>query len=396
MKRSFSNDELRTVGLLAAGSGTIAAAYGLVRLAYGLFLPDVQSALGFSEATAGLISAGASVMYCLGAVVGFFLASRQPRGLIVAAALSASLGAAGMAAAYQTGVFATFAVVSSAGGGLASPGLVTIVRRNVAGRNNNRSQAIVNAGTGPGLVGAGVLALILLPNWRLAWFLVSACTLAVAAAVLLLDRGPQRDGEEGPRNGPLVPPRSWFAAHRQVIVAAVLLGIASAAVWNYGRTLLVHAGVDDQVSIMAWVALGLGGTAAINTARWISDLLPRTAWSITTMTVAAASVVLGLAPNSPIAALVACAAFGWGYTAGTGALIAWTTRIDAARAAAGTSLLFVILVLGQALGAAAIGLLISFAGFVVAFLAAAAIAILAAAPPFSKRRVADRPDLPVP
>lgn len=155
-----------------------------------------------------------------------------------------------MAAAYQTAVFAGFAIVSSAGAGVASPGLVTIVRRNVSSEGNNRSQAIVNAGTGTGLVGPGILALILLPNWRLAWFLAAASTLVIVSAVLLLDRRPQRGGREGEPTGPLVPPRSWFAAHRHVILAAVLLGIASAAVWNYGRTLLVHAGVNDQVSIV--------------------------------------------------------------------------------------------------------------------------------------------------
>jgi predicted MFS family arabinose efflux permease len=300
-----------------------------------------------------------------------------------------------MAGSYQTAAFATFAIVSSAGAGLASPGLVSIVRGNVTGSKNNRSQAIVNAGTGPGLVAAGILALVLLPDWRLAWFLVAAFTLVIAAAVLLLDRGRQQDGREGDVDGPLIPPRSWFGAHRQVILAALLLGIASAAVWNYGRTLLVYAGVSDQASITAWVALGLGGTAAIVTARRMSDLVPRTAWSITTLTVAAASAVLGLAPNATTVALVACAAFGWGYTAGTGALIAWTTRIDAARAPAGTSLLFVILVLGQALGAAAIGMLISSVGFGAAFLAASAIALLAVAAPFAWRRNSDQPDLPV-
>ena len=299
-----------------------------------------------------------------------------------------------MAASYQTAAFATFAMVSSAGAGFASPGLVSIVRRNVTGRKNNRSQAIVNAGTGPGLVAAGILALVLLPNWRLAWFLVAAGTLVIAAAVLILDRGPQQDGREGDFSGPLIPPRSWFGAHRQVILAAVLLGIGSAAVWNYGRTLLVQAGVNDQASITAWVALGLGGTAAIGTAHWMSDLLPRTAWSITTSTVAAASAGLGLAPNAAIAALLACAAFGWGYTAGTGALIAWTTHIDADRAPAGTSLLFVILVLGQALGAAAVGMAISSAGFIVAFLSASVIALLAAAAPYTRTKAPDRPDPP--
>jgi predicted MFS family arabinose efflux permease len=79
-----------------------------------------------------------------------------------------------------------------------------------------------------------------------------------------------------------------------------------------------------------------------------------------------------------VAALAACAAFGWGYTA---ALITWTTRIDAARAPAGTSLLFLIPVLDQALGASVVGTLISQAGFVTAFLAAALITLASTATP---------------
>lgn len=200
----------------------MAATYGLVRLAYGLFLPDVQAELAFGAATAGLISSGASVVYCIGAAIGFLLAARHPRRLVMAAALSASAGAAGMAASHHLAPFAAFAIVGSAGAGLASPGLVAIVRRNVTDRANDRSQAIVNAGTGPGLVAAGLLALLLLPDWRLAWSGVAAFTLAVAVAVLVLDRGRQGDAHAGPG----VPPGSWFRAHRHIIGAAFLMGPA--------------------------------------------------------------------------------------------------------------------------------------------------------------------------
>ena len=300
MKRSFLSADVRAVALVTAGAGLVAATYGLVRLTYGLFLPDVQAELFFDAATAGFISSGASLAYGVGAIVGFFVAVRHPRLLILAAGLSASLGAAGMASSYQTEIFAIFAIVGSAGAGLASPGLVSIVRRNVTALANDRSQAMVNAGTGPGLTAAGILALVLLPDWRLAWFLVAACTLAIAAAVLVLDRGGQKGS--APESGAISPalhPASWLTTHRQILVAAFFMGAGSAAVWNYGRTLLVDAGASEHTSVAAWIALGIGGTAAIGTARLLSTLDPRTAWSITTLTAAAASCTLALAPTTP-------------------------------------------------------------------------------------------------
>jgi predicted MFS family arabinose efflux permease len=392
MKRSFlfrlvaHVDTVRTAGVVAAGTGLIAATYGLVRLAYGLFLPDVQAELSFDAAVAGWISSGASVVYCVGAVVGFFSAWSHPRLLVGAAALTASVGAVGMASSVQAGTFAIFSILGSAGAGLASAALVTIVGRNVSASGNSRSQAMVNAGTGPGLVAAGILALLLLPDWRLAWALVAVFTVGVAGAVLILDRAP-KGHPQGPQRG--VPPRSWFVTHRLIIVAAFLMGSGSAAVWNYGRTLLGDAGMNERVSISAWIALGVGGTAVIGSARLMSRLSPRVAWTVTTIVVAAASTALAMFPSSMGAALVACAAFGWGYTAGTNALIAWTIRIDADRAASGTSLLFVVLVLGQAVGASAVGSLVTGAGFTVAFLAAAVITFAAAVVPIlsSARRV---------
>jgi predicted MFS family arabinose efflux permease len=385
VKRSFSKQDAAALGLLASGTGLIAATYGLVRLAYGLFLPDVQADLGFGAATAGLISAGASIVYCIAAAAGFFLAARHPRLLVIAAALSASAGAAGMAASADTGVFAAAAIVGSAGAGLASPGLVSIIRRNLEPQRVDRGQAMVNAGTGPGLVAAGLLALLVLPDWRLAWFIVAAATLAIAAAVLVLDRG-SGDGARMLRAG--LPPGRWFRDHGRIILASLLLGAGSAAVWNYGRAHLVDAGASTATSVSAWIALGLGGSAVLATSRFSAALHPRTVWSGTTLVVAAASVALGVAPGSTPLALAACAAFGWGYTAATGSLIAWTARIDDGRAASGTSLLFIVLVLGQAIGATLIGALVGSVGSVAAFVVAAGLALAAAAIPVARR---DRP-----
>ncbi|WP_227497050.1 MFS transporter [Planctomonas psychrotolerans] len=381
MKRSFLLADARSVLLTASGTGLIAATYGLVRLAYGLFLPDVQADLSFGAATAGRISSGASIVYCVGAIVAFAVASRHPRSVILAAAATASAGSLGMATAPDTTWFAAFAILGSAGAGFASPGLVSIVRRNGPTGDTDRRQAIVNAGTGPGLVAAGILALLFLPDWRRAWLVVAAVTLVLATVVLLSDRaGASLQREEGVI-GPRIPPLSWFQAHGLPLAAALLLGVGSAATWNFGRTHLVAAGVDHGWTVLAWIALGVGGTAVIATARMMSALLPHRAWTLTTLAVTLATLVLGIVPAIPAVALLACGAFGWGYTAATGALIAWTTRIDPSRAPAGTSMAFVVLVLGQAIGATVLGTLLSGAGSVTAFLVATAIVLAAAVAP---------------
>lgn len=375
MKRTFSFVPSRSAGVVLAGTALVAATYGLVRLAYGLFLPGVQADLGLTTAAAGLTSAGASVVFCLGALTGFALAGRHPRPLVVASATSAAVGAAGMALAPSAAVFSTFSVLASAGAGLASPALVTVVRRGARAEAQHRAQAVVNSGTGPGLVVAGLLALVLLPDWRAAWLGVAVATLVVGGLVLVLDRTPTDASGRAPDPG--LPPRSWFADHRRLVPAAGLLGASSAAAWNYGRAHLVAAGTDETLSVVAWVVLGLGGTAVVATARVLDDAGPRTGWTVTVLAVGGGTALLGLLPHQPVAALVACALFGWGYTAATGVLIVWTSHLDPDRAAAGTSMLFVVLALGQALGAAALGLVADLASHEVGFVAAAALAVLA-------------------
>lgn len=407
MKRSFS---LPTSVLLASGLGLVAATYGLVRLAFGLFLPDVQRDLGFGADVGGAVSSGASVLYCTGAVVGFLLADRAARELVVVAALTAGLGAITTAASATTVVFGVAAVVASTGAGLASPAMVQLVAGRLDGAARDRAQAVVNSGTGPGLVAAGVLALVLLPDWRTAWAAAGVVTLLVGAVVFLAAgrRAPdarstpaaaqrsalQRPAVRRPALRAALPGRSWFGAQVVPVVVALLFGAGSAAVWTYGRSALVGAGVPSGLTVVAWIALGVGGASVAVTARWTSGLPAARLWLLTTTLAAVAVLTLGLLPHVVGAALVACALFGWGYTAATGALIAWTTEIDQDHAAAGTALLFVVLVAGQALGAAAAGVLVGPAGTATTFTAAAAVVAVAATTPLVVARRDLRPAAP--
>lgn len=357
------------------GTCFIAATYGLVRLAYGLFLPDVQRDLGLESAGAGYVSSGSSLVYCAAALVGFYLGSRRPRALVLAAAATACLGVFGMAAATNIPVFAGFAILSSAGAGLASPALVAIVARNVGPRRLDSAQSAVNSGTGPGLVGAGALALLLLPQWRTSWVLVGVVTAILAAVVLAVDRGATTSTYGKQRL-----PTTWIKSHAIAIAAAVLLGAGSAAVWTYGRSLLVETGGgSERDTVTSWILLGIGATAVAATARPLAKMNPTDAWMLTCALVTCAVAALAIAPSHTAVVVTACLVFGWAFVAATSALIAWTTRIDPANAAAGTAMLFVALTFGQAAGSSALGFAIPRSGYTTAFLAAAALTASAVA-----------------
>lgn len=373
------------VPLVAAGVGLIAATYGLVRMAYGLLLPDVQADLGLDVATAGVISAGASVVYCVGALLGFVAAARHTRALVLTATFAASAGALGMALAPGTVVFAVFAIASSAGAGLASPALVAVLQRNASTARSARAQTMVNAGTGPGVIAAGLLALTLAPEWRAAWGIAAILAAALGALVVATDRNDAGAVHE-PRG---FPTRSWFTAHRRVLAAAALLGAGSAAIWTYGRSFLLDSGSEPLASMLAWIALGTGATAVIATAGRMGRLPPRFAWMITSGTVAVASAAVIAAPVGAVVAFAAFAAFGWGYTAASGVLISWTAQIDPPRAPAGTALLFVMLILGQAVGAAVAGALIPPVGYPAAFLTAALVSAAALLPAWRADRASN-------
>ena len=377
VKRSFL---FSRVAVTASGLALIAATYGLVRLAFGLHLPEISADLGVDTAAAGLVSSAGSIVYAASALIGFVVGDRHPRLLVVAATVTAAGGASGVALAPDAATFAVSSAIASTGAGLASPALVSIITRTFARDRADTPQAVVNAGTGPGLAAAGLITLALAPDWRLCWAIAAAATLAAGSAVLATDRVRPEGGigrtDAARAHGPLLPPRPWWTAHRAPIIAAVLLGVGAAAVWNYGRVILVDAGASNAQSVVAWVLLGCGGAAVIVTSPAARRLRPQRLLLVSAAMTALSTFALGAAAAHPVIAAAACALFGWAYVTATGALIGWTARVDASHAAAGTALLFVVFMVGQAVGATMLGSILPIGG---AFLTFALAAVAAAA-----------------
>lgn len=349
--------------LIAGGTALIACTYGLARYGYGLFLPTFRADFRLSATLSGLLATGAFGSYCAAAAFAGVLAA----GVAVA-----------VAAAPTTAVLAVALLVAGSGAGLASPALVALVDRAVPAADRPRAQTVVNAGTGLGVFLAGPLALALTEHWRMAWLCFAALTVLATAATVRAET-PLPTADPASRRA-LRLPAPW---RRLVpaILAASLAGIGSAAVWTFGRDLIVTAGGLGPLAATAfWVVIGAAGvTGAVAgdaVRRWN---VPRT-WTAFAVTLAVSTVGLALAPDTPAVAFVCAAAFGGSYVALSGVLIAWGTELHPDSPGSANAILFLTLAAGQALGALLLGGLTDATDPLIAFTAAAVLAAASCLP----------------
>lgn len=359
-----------TAWLAAAGLAVIAVCYGLARFAYGLFVPAFTAEFGLGAAATGAIASSSYAGYCV-AVVAATLATVRwgPRAVTAAAGLAAVLGTGLIAVAPGVAVLAVGVVVAGSSTGLASPPLADAVARWVRSEHADRVQTVVNAGTGVGVAVSGPVALLLSGSWRLAW--AAYCAIAVLVTVWAVATVPGgRTRRPSATGGPW-----WRPGTGRLLLAATALGAGSAAVWVFGRDLVVTAGgVSPAASTVMWIVLGVAGIAGAST----GDLVTRTglgrAWAAGMLLLAAATATFALVPAVLPAVFAAAALFGAVYIGLTAVLLVWGTRAYPDTPALGVGAAFLLIAVGQALAAPVLGLLSDLATAPAAFGAAAVVA----------------------
>ncbi|MDO5662256.1 MAG: MFS transporter [Brachybacterium sp.] len=372
-------DRRRTLVLAGAGASLIACCYGLARFAYGLFLPSFRSEFMLDAATAGVIAAGSYVAYCVGIALASLLTDRVgARRVAVAAGLLAAGGTAMIAAAPTTAFLAAGVLLAGTSTGVASPPLAHAVALSVSPAIRDRTQTVINAGTGVGVALAGPIALVAGHQWRWAWA-AFALTSALVTVWVARSVPPAHDGHRSPklnrtaaRAHPLqVPPGAW-----RLVTASAVLGVASSAVWTFGRDVLVsEGGMGHVASTTSWIVLGgfgVFGALAGDAPRRIGE---RPFWATTIALLAAATALVGTLPSMIGIMWGAAAVFGAAYIALTGVLLIWGAEVFAQRPATGVGLAFLTIALGQAAGSIGVGTLLELAGAHTAFLAAAAVGV---------------------
>ncbi|WP_236725371.1 MFS transporter [Amycolatopsis orientalis] len=256
----------RELTLTAAGLSLIAVSYGLARYAYGLFAPALRAEFDLDGGTLGTIAAGSYVAYCLAVIASTAVTARWgARTGALAAGTAATAGTALIAAAPNAAFLAVGVVLAGASTGLASPSLADAVSRVVRANRRDRAQSVVNAGTGLGVLVSGPVSLLAVGDWRLAWWAFAAASALVTAWIARVVP-PVRERREGGLPVPLFPPST-----RRLLPAAATLGLASAAIWTFGRDIAVSVGgLGETESTVVWIVLGAVGLAGAFTAELTS------------------------------------------------------------------------------------------------------------------------------
>lgn len=361
---------VRPLRLTAPGVALIALCYGIARFAYGLFVPAFRAEFTLSDTLLGVIGAGSYIGYCLAIIVAAAAVTRHgPRPVAAAAGIVATLGMALIAAASTPTMLALAVLLAGSSTGVASPPLAQALADWLPASAQTRAQSIVNAGPGLGIALSGPVALLAVGNWRVAWLsfalLGAAVTVWIVAAVPREGTRPPRD-KTGPHPaGALVSP-----AAGRLAATATAFGLASACVWTFGRDHLTLAGDHTETTtILMWIILGIAGlTGAAG-----GDLITRhglpAMWRSGLATLAASTAVIGVLPSQPIAAGIAMAAFGAAYMILTIVVFFSALRLQPTHPATTVGLGFLMITVGQALGAPMAGLLIEHVGATATFLA---------------------------
>ena len=337
--------------MVFAGVALIATCYGFARFAWGLFAPRISTEFALSARLSGLIGSGSYVGYCLAIGVSAVLTPRWgPRRVAVLAGAVATAGIAVVASASSATVLAVGVLVAGSSTGIASPPLAAAVARWVREGVRDTAQTVVNAGTGIGVMVSGPIALVLVDRWRLAWWLFAALaalvTVWVALAVPAGGRAEAVDADQG---------HLWVAGTARLLLAAFVMGLASIAVWTFGQDVV---SLDSRVGWLppvVWTVIGAAGLVGAFSGPVVDRLGIPTSWSVLMVLLAAGTAGLAAGAAVPLAALLAGAAFGGSYIALTGVLLVWSTRTYRTRPALGVGLAFLMIAVGQAVGAPLVG-----------------------------------------
>ena len=381
-------------GFAVLGAGLIAIAFGLARYAFGLFVPSIRTELGLSADAVGVVGSLAFVSFCLASVVAPLVVDRL--GARHAAALSGTFALAGLtliSGADDVVVLGSGVFACGISTGLMMPalssGVQVAVRPNLRGRVN----AIMNAGTSLGLILCVPTVLLLSGAWRMAYgsFAAIAALGIVAALYFIPSASRVRRGDAIATALP-ADTRRWLAV-MSLTVFCFAMGLAGSAYWIFAPDLVVTVGgLPERLTGSLWLVVGFAGLAGA----WASDLGDRlgapATQALALVGLGAATALVAIAPGQLWIALASAAVFGWAFMTLTGLYLVTGIRLLRERPSIGPVVPFLAITVGQAVGSPLVGWTIARTGYVEAFMAFAALALLVAALSFLYPRARSEAD----
>ncbi|WP_022872242.1 MFS transporter [Nesterenkonia alba] len=380
----------RTTQLAGAGLALIAVSYGIARFAYGLFVPAFRAEFDLTPGHVGLIGSVSYAVYCLAIYPAMMLTPRLGSRRLAVLAGALATGGMGLIALAPTASVLTLGIIlGGLSTGIASPPLAHAVALRVPRDRRDRTQAIVNSGTGLGVALSGPVALLTLEQWRGAWLAFSIAALFVTVwvafsvprtreaedyTVAVRWQGGRRRAVKDLLPDPLLPEGGL-----KLLATSLVLGVGTAAVWVFSRDILIDLGGHSEASsTLAWSLLGLCGLLGAAAGDVAYRLGLTRAWMLSCLGIAATTVLIGIVPHLILPSLLASGVYGAAYIAATGLLLITAASTYYHQPAAGVGLSFLTLALGQAIGGAVLGGLIDTYSVALAFMVAAGAVVLSA------------------
>ncbi|WP_189056781.1 MFS transporter [Longimycelium tulufanense] len=345
--------------LIPPGVLMIAVSYGLARYTYGLFVPGIRAELDLSTRVLGLIASGSYASFLLASAVTAVIAARTgPRLPVVIGAVTAAGGMLLIGLSHSTELLALGVILAGASPGWAYTPFSDAVVRLVPRKAQDRTYAIINSGTGFGVLVAGPVALWMGTQWRSAWIVFAV--LALAAALwngLLLPSGAHRS--EDPAGGAAVPKLrwSWLVGKKSVrlFAVAVVLGISTSAYWTFAVDAITRAqgtGGGDTATLgpLFWTVVGVAGIGGAVAGDAVQRLGLHISLAATVFAIAVAIALLAALPTSWPAVICSAVLFGIAFIAVTGILGVWSIAVFRDRPSAGFGTTFFLISLGQFVG----------------------------------------------
>lgn len=365
----------RGVNLVGAAFALTALSYGLARFAYGLLLPQIRKDLALDVSTAGWIGGSAFAAYCVGILFAFVSSGAlSPRALALMAGLSATLGMGLVVCASSALPLGLGIALAGLSTGLTSPPLASAVSAQFSADARPKANAVINAGTGAGIVLSGLAALVAAGAWRELYALFALVGAGISVW-LWFAISPRRHSEA---EGVFSFSRLRRPGLLALCCSAFLMGLASTAVWTFGADILrSEAGFSPAYIAAAWIVLGSAGLGGACTGTLTQRV--GTGNLLTAALVGIAMATLGLATvaHAPLGGFAAMGVFGATYIVATSGYLIKGIALLPDRPDLGIGLPFLVLALGQTVGTPLFGALLEATGVVSALATFALAACLA-------------------
>lgn len=366
----------------AFGLSVVGATFGIARYGYGLFLPQARETFHIDPVIQGTIGSGSYGAYVIATMIAAYLShARGPRAPVLIGLGFAFCGMLLVALAKTAEVFAAGIVLAGASPGFIFPALSdwSIIKGN---GNSDRLFAIMNSGTGAGVVLATPFALaVSAESWQFAWAMFAAIVLALGlASLFVVPTKSRKQPDEIAAPAGLDVRYLLIKGATPLYLCSFMAGLTTAVYWTYSVSAIENngslAGLLQRPELLFWTITGLSGFLGALAGDAVVRLGVIAAFKLTMLSICLALASITFEAGGLPAMLISAFIFGASFIFITGILSVWTMRVFAQKPAIGIGYTFLIFTFGAMFGPFLGGLVISLHGYLLMFGLFSALAFL--------------------